>query len=218
MTAQETDLTSVAVWTTVWCLGHSWFVSHTWRDLVRRHFPRYHVFSRLVYVIFSLLSLGVLMSWIRILPAVTLFDWPGWWAWVRWLGIFEAVFLFWLGTRSYDNRSFLGVTQAVGYLSGRPTGEPRFRSAGILAVIRHPWYTGTLILIVFCLPFTDVNLVWRAIFLVYTLVGTELEERKLLKDFGAGYAAYRARVPRFFPDHRSLGRPPRGRDTFRDES
>jgi len=215
---QESDLILVAVWTTVWCLGHSWFVSHTWRGLVRRYFPRYHVFSRLVYVVFSTLSLGALMLWIRTLPSVTLFAWPGWWSWLRWLGVTEAVFLFWLGTRSYDNRSFLGVTQALAYLRGNPAQEPSFRSAGILAVIRHPWYTGTLILLVFCLPYTDVNLVWRTVFLVYTLIGTELEERKLLKDLPAEYTAYRTRVPRFFPDPRGLWRPGPGPGSMNDGS
>jgi protein-S-isoprenylcysteine O-methyltransferase Ste14 len=197
------DLILVGVWTTVWCFFHSWFVSHRWRNLVRRHFPRYHVFNRLVYVIFSTISLGVLMLWIRTLPTVTLFAWSGWWMWVRWLGLTEAVFLFWLGTRSYDNRFFLGMTQALDYLRGNPTREAPFRSTGILAVIRHPWYTGTLILLVFCLPYTDVNLAWRVVFLVYTLIGTELEERKLLKELGATYAAYRDGVPRFFPDPRT---------------
>ena len=48
-------------------------------------------------------------------------------------------------------------------------------------------------------PWTDVNLVWRGIFLAYTLIGTELEERKLLRDIGTPYAEYRSRVPRFFP-------------------
>jgi protein-S-isoprenylcysteine O-methyltransferase Ste14 len=216
--AQVSNLIAVAGWTALWCLCHSLFVSHTWRHLVLRHFPRYHVFHRLIFVIFSLLSLGALMYWIRTMPAVILFDWPGWWAWVRWLGLSEAVFLFWLGTRSYDNRSFLGVTQAVDYLTGRRSRETRFKSAGILNVIRHPWYTGTIILLVFCLPFTDVNLVWRLVFLVYTLIGTELEERKLLDDFGDGYASYRARVPRFFPDPRSLWRPVSDGESSHDRS
>jgi protein-S-isoprenylcysteine O-methyltransferase Ste14 len=200
------DLVRVAALTAAWCVLHSWFVSHRWRDLIRSLFPRYHVFARLVYVLFSIVSLSLLMLWIRTLPAVTLFAWPGWWAWVRWLGLAEAGFLFWLGTRCYDNRSFLGLTQALDYLRKTPPAEPAFRSEGILAVIRHPWYTGTIILLVFCLPFTDVNLVWRGVFLVYVLIGTELEERKLLKDIGPGYAAYRRRVPRFFPDPRALGR------------
>ena len=216
MPVQESDLIAVAVGTTVWCICHSWFVSHTWRNQVRRYFPRFQVFSRLVYVVFNLLSLGALMFWIRTLPAVTLFDWSGWWAPVRWLGLFEAVFLFWLGTRSYDNRSFLGVSQALDYFTGRPLQEPRFRATGILSVIRHPWYTGTLILLIFGLPFTDVNLVWRTVLLIYTLVGTELEERKLQKDFPESYAAYRTRVPRFFPDPRILWRPPQGPENFGD--
>ena len=51
----------------------------------------------------------------------------------------------------------------------------------------------------FGLPYTDVNLVWRGVFLAYTLLGTELEERKLLKELGSVYADYRRQVPRFFP-------------------
>jgi protein-S-isoprenylcysteine O-methyltransferase Ste14 len=204
------DLVPVGLWTTVWCVLHSWFVSHAWRNLVRRHFPRYHVFSRLIYVICSTASLGLLMLWIRTLPEVLLFAWTGWWAWVRVLGLAEAFFLFWLGTRSYDNGSFLGLTQALAYLRGIPARDPSFRTGGILAVIRHPWYAGTIILLVFCLPYTDVNLVWRGVFLVYTLVGTQLEERKLLRDLGETYAAYRREVPRFFPDPRTLWRPRAG--------
>jgi protein-S-isoprenylcysteine O-methyltransferase Ste14 len=152
------------------------------------------------------------LLWFRTLPEVTLFAWPGWWSWIRWLGVSEAVFLFWLGSRSYDGRSFLGISQALGYLRNRPPRSPTFRSTRILGVIRHPWYTGSLILLVFCLPYTDVNLVWRSIFTIYILVGTELEERKLLKEFGAEYAAYRSRVPRFFPDPRNIWRSPPGSD------
>lgn len=188
-----------ALWTTLWCVGHSWFVSHRWRSFIRGVFPRYHVFSRLIYVFFSTLSLAILVVWIRTLPENLLFDWTGTWRWIRWLGMAEALFLFWLGTLSYDNRSFLGLTQALEYLQGNNASKPAFRENGILGIIRHPWYTGTLILLVFCLPWTDVNLVWRGIFIIYTLIGTELEERKLLRDFGAPYADYRARVPRYFP-------------------
>lgn len=200
------NLILTALWTIAWCFGHSWFVSHRWRDFVQGAFPRYHVFRRLIYVVFSMLSLTVLMLWIRTLPENVLFTWTGTWSWIRWVGMAEAFFLFWLGVRSYDNRSVLGLTQAIDYLKGNNASEPAFRENGILAIIRHPWYTGTLILLVFCLPWTDVNLVWRSIFIVYTLIGAELEERKLLKDFGAPYAAYRARVPRFFPGLRKKSR------------
>ena len=98
-------------------------------------------------------------------------------------------------------------------LSGWPrkgetaAGEPAFRTEGVLGYIRHPWYTGALLFLVFCLPVTDVNLVWRGVFVAYTVIGTELEERKLLEDLGEPYAAYRRRVPRFFPRLRRPTRP-----------
>jgi len=209
-------LLQVGLWTALWCFFHSWFVTHRWRDLLRRHFPRYHVFSRLIYVLASTLSLAVLMLWIHALPARTLFTWSGGWMWVRRLGLAEAFFLFWLGLRSYDNRSFLGVTQVLDFLRGHSAGGPAFRTSGILAVIRHPWYTGTIILLVFLGDYTDINLVWRGVFLVYTLIGTQLEENKLLRDIGDPYAAYRARTPRFFPDPRALLRPASDQNSGRD--
>jgi protein-S-isoprenylcysteine O-methyltransferase Ste14 len=45
----------------------------------------------------------------------------------------------------------------------------------------------------------------RGVFLLYLLVGTWLEERKLLAEFGAAYARYRREVPALFP-WRALGR------------
>ena len=84
-------------------------------------------------------------------------------------------------------------------MAGREHRNPPFRSDGILGVIRHPWYTGTILFLVFSLPVTDVNWVWRVVFLLYTIIGTELEERKLLVEIGDQYRDYRRNVPRFFP-------------------
>ncbi len=191
------------IWTAVlaalWCAAHSLLITHTVRDRVRALFPRYHVFDRLIYVVFSTVSLAVLFAWLRTLPEQLLWDWPGWWRWVRWAGLLEAGVLFWLGAQSYNGRAFLGLTQIRDFVAGRPTVPPPFSTAGILGVIRHPWYTGTLVFMAFCLPVTDVNLVWRVVFSLYVLVGTELEERKLLRDLGETYAEYRREVPRFFP-------------------
>lgn len=208
----SSPLVAVGLLASVWCFFHSLFVSHRWRDFLQHHFPRYHVFSRLTYVLISTMTFAVMMLWFHTLPEKTVFIWSGWWGWIRWIGLAEAVLLFWLGVRSYDNSFFLGITQALDHFRGPAERKPPFRDTGILAVIRHPWYTGTLILLVFLQDYTDVNLVWRTVFLLYVLVGTELEERKLLRDLGQEYAVYRARVPRFFPDPRELFRGPSGAD------
>jgi len=193
------DLIWTAVFTALWCLAHSVLITHAVRDRVRDLFPRYHAFYRIFYVLFSTATLALLFVWLFTLPQKMLWNWPGWWSWVRWLGLAEAMFLFWLGTRCFNGRTFLGLTQLRDYAAGRPSPPPVFTAAGILGIIRHPWYTGTLIFLAFCLPVTDVNLVWRLVFAGYVLIGTELEERKLLRDLGETYAAYREAVPRFFP-------------------
>ncbi|RKY67966.1 MAG: hypothetical protein DRP97_06835 [Candidatus Latescibacterota bacterium] len=198
------NLSSHLIWTAffsaLWCLGHSVFITHTVRDHVRAFFPRYHVFDRIIYVIFSTASLGLLFIWQRTLPQTVLWDWPGWWRWVRWAGLAETGLLFWLGARGYNGHSFLGLTQIRDFAAGYKPPEPSFSTAGILGIIRHPWYTGTFLFVAFCLPVTDVNLVWRLVFVIYVLIGTELEERKLLREMGETYAAYQREVPRFFPN------------------
>jgi methanethiol S-methyltransferase len=192
-------LVAVAAWTAAWCALHSLLATHRWRYLVRRLFPRWHVFSRLVYVAASTLTLAALLAWLHALPQQSLWEWRGFWALARWLGLAEAAFLFWAGLRAYDNRHFLGLAQARDFALGRPAADPPFRRDGILGVIRHPWYSATLLLLVFGLPWTDVNLAWRGVFLLYTLVGCELEERKLLREIGPPYAAYRREVGRYWP-------------------
>jgi len=201
--SEGAPLLPVGLWTSLWCLWHSLLATHRWRALVLRLFPRWHVFSRVLYVAGSALTLAVLLVWLRSLPERTLWGWTGIWAFARWLGLAEAAFLFWAGARAYDNRHFLGLSQLRDYALRREVAEPPFRADGILAVIRHPWYSGTLLLLVFCLPWTDVNLVWRGVFFAYTLLGCELEERKLVRDLGAPYADYRRRVGRYWPRRRS---------------
>ena len=188
-----------ALATTLWCVLHSAFVSHRWRRFVQGSLPSYRPWQRLAYVAASTASFGLLVLWLRTLPEVVVWDWTGLWRWVRWLGLLEACVLFVLGMRAYEGRAFLGLQQAADHLAGRTPREPAFRSDGILAVIRHPWYAGTLLLLAFGLPVTDVNLAWRLVLAGYVLVGTELEERKLLADLGPVYAEYRKRVGRFLP-------------------
>lgn len=189
----------VALATAVWCFFHSFFITHLWQDTVCRRVPACAPYGRLVYVLASSASLAALFWWLRTLPELVVWEWEGLWQVIRFLGLIEAGVLFILGSFAFDGRAFLGLRQVIDHQSGRAPEDPPFTTKGILGVIRHPWYTGTLIFLVFCLPYTDINLIWRAVFLVYTLLGTELEERKLLRELGPVYEEYRRQVPRFFP-------------------
>jgi len=153
----------------------------------------------LLYVIFSTKTLIWLAIWWHHQPATTLWTWPGPFAVLRGMALLASATLFALGTRCYDGTAFLGLAQLAAWRRNQPPAPQTFTTTGILGKIRHPWYTGMLLGLVFGLPVTDVNLVWRLVFIGYILVGTELEERKLLDELGQTYAVYRRAVPRFVP-------------------
>lgn len=72
---------------------------------------------------------------------------------------------------------------------------------GIHNYVRHPLYLGTLLFIwgmFFIFPMLN-NLIAVVIITAYVLIGTRLEERKLLMEFGGLYADYIAEVPMLIP-------------------
>lgn len=114
-------------------------------------------------------------------------------------GLVAAALLLLAGMHVYDNRHFLGLAQI-----GEPDGSnhpatTHLQARGILLHVRHPYYSAALFVMIFGSVVTEVNLVWRVVFSVYVMVGTWLEERKLLAEFGQEYRSYCQQVPRFWP-------------------
>lgn len=100
-------------------------------------------------------------------------------------------------------REFLGLDAMKN--SGAPS---QLMISGIHAWVRHPLYTGTFLfvwggwLMVPTLSFLIIN----TIITVYTLFGIQLEEKKLVAEFGDDYKSYRNNVPMLFPQPASIAR------------
>lgn len=142
-----------------------------------------------------------LLYWGRGLGDPILFTLDGYF----WLprGILDACagFLFLAGGRCYSLRQFLGIDQlrdpvAAGALGAR--GD--LRTTGILGVTRHPWYLGSL-LFVWTAPgaFRVFTLLTAVVFSAYLILGSILEERKLVMIFGDEYRNYQTRVSMLLP-------------------
>jgi protein-S-isoprenylcysteine O-methyltransferase Ste14 len=117
---------------------------------------------------------------------------------VQWAGLAAAAVLFIAGARVYDHRSFLGLRQIQ---SGRDE-ELSLRRDGILSSVRHPYYGAGILFLLFWGDGDTANLIMRFVGIVYFLVGSEVEEGKLLRQFGETYDAYKRSTPRFFPSFR----------------
>ena len=71
-------------------------------------------------------------------------------------------------------------------------------TSGVLGVIRHPWYSGVFLLL-WASDITLRGLMINLILSAYLVIGTFLEERKLVLEFGDRYREYQRQVSMFIP-------------------
>jgi protein-S-isoprenylcysteine O-methyltransferase Ste14 len=117
---------------------------------------------------------------------------------VRYVLVACALLLFVAGGRHYSLRQFIGISQLHGASPGGLAKGGGIDSTGILGLVRHPWYTGVLLLL-WSADLDSARLVVNSVLTAYILAGTLLEERKLLHEFGDAYRAYQERVSMFVP-------------------
>jgi protein-S-isoprenylcysteine O-methyltransferase Ste14 len=72
------------------------------------------------------------------------------------------------------------------------------KKSGLLAIIRHPMYFAVLLLI-WCQTFRISDIVVNTVLTAYIIIGTVLEERKLVLEFGTDYVKYQKEVPMLIP-------------------
>jgi protein-S-isoprenylcysteine O-methyltransferase Ste14 len=129
-----------------------------------------------------------------------LFRWEGPLVVLQVLLLALAGTLFLAGARHYDMLHFLGLRQIITGASHRLLSETgRLDTSGILGATRHPWYLAAILLIWTCYrSLTAATLLTNVILTVYLVVGTIIEERKLVKEIGEEYRDYQRRVPMLF--------------------
>lgn len=136
-----------------------------------------------------------LVLWVghAVVPAVSL-ELPRWWAFVQGAMV-GGGFAVWLGcARSYDLGRLAGIAQLRGVVAD---DEP-FRADGVLAWVRHPLYSGA-ILVLGGLVNDTLGLATFVLATGYIVIGYHFEERGLRRRLGPVYDAYRAAVPALVP-------------------
>ena len=180
---------------------HSVFASNYVKLLVEKRLPSLYRYYRLVYVLFAIGFLFLILMVqslvnhqyiyqkhiISTLAGLVLATWG--------ILIIKSAFKY------YNMKEFLGLQQ----LTGEQEDQGLLRK-GILNLVRHPIYTGTILMLAgyFIFDPTLINLITVLCMVFYILVGIQLEEKKLLKQFGDQYKQYRKEVPMLFPDIKRL--------------
>lgn len=99
--------------------------------------------------------------------------------------------------RLYDMGEFMGLRQARGNVKDVHDQE-HFRISPFHRYVRHPWYFLVLV-IIWTRDLSTNQLLTYSLVTLYLVIGSRLEERKLIAYHGEVYRAYRRRVAGLFP-------------------
>jgi methanethiol S-methyltransferase len=107
-----------------------------------------------------------------------------------------------------DHFELLGLRQTWALLRRRASRPPPFLVRGLYRLVRHPIYTGWLLLF-WCTPTMPTGQLMLAVGMTaYVLVAMRLEERDLVAEHGQHYRAYRQAVPALLPGPGLVRQPP----------
>lgn len=185
-----------------WCAMHSILIDASFARMVKARWPQLIPAYRLIYNGLSLVILLPLVGYTSRIGGAVIFAWQGWGGIsLRILFLICALLLFWGGSLRYDFKSFLGITQ---FKAGKShvllSTTQDFLPNGVFNMTRHPWYLGSLLAIwTLYSEYAQPIFIAAAILSVYLVVGTLLEERKIVREYGEPYRRYQQQVSMLFP-------------------
>lgn len=189
----------LAVMWSVYCAVHSLMIAPPFLGWVRERFPDGHRFHRLGFNIFSILTLIPVAAYSLTLTSSPLFEWDGRLRWLQALMVLTGVGLLWAGARAYDFKEFMGLAQIASPDTCRSIGAHcELNTSGVLGLLRHPWYTAAFFLL-WARDLDPTAIVTNTVLSVYIVIGTLLEERKLIAAYGQAYRDYQQNVSMFLP-------------------
>jgi protein-S-isoprenylcysteine O-methyltransferase Ste14 len=186
------------VWA-AWGALHSGMISiaaHRWVERRARWLAAYY---RIAFNAVSIAAIIPVIAYELSPRGRPVFGWPGAWVIGKYAMWLAAATLFVLGAMQYDLLRVAGLRQVLEKGSADSSSICRgLCKDGVLGFVRHPWYAAA-ILILWARNLDSVWLVTSSVLTVYVIVGTILEERKLVLEFGDEYRLYQREVSMLFP-------------------
>ncbi len=182
-----------------WCVLHSAMISISVIDYLQNQLGSKFRFYRLFYNLISIFTIIPVVQYAYSIQTQVIFNWDGYLRIGQLIILMLAILLFLLGGRHYNLLQVMGIKQIVDGTSHKTitdTGE--LDTSGLLGITRHPWYLAAL-LIIWAREMDVSAIIVNLILSLYLVVGTYLEEKKLIKEFGNYYLNYREKVSMLIP-------------------
>ena len=182
-----------------YCVQHSFLISTGFTGYMKQRLKDKYAYYRLFYVIISTVLIIPVLYYSYRLQSEVIFSWQGPWLFLRYalitigLYVFLKSFFF-----DYDSLAFMGIRQIADRKNTAADKDMVIKKQGLLGMVRHPMYLATLILI-WSNTTRISDVVVSSVLTAYIYIGTLLEERKLVLEFGEVYKQYQREVPMLIP-------------------
>ena len=189
----------LAILWVAFCALHSALISITFTNFIKLKLGDSSRFYRLFYNLFSIATLIPVLIYSASVKQQPFFVWDGYLLPIKYSLLFVGILFFVMGSRNYSFAQFSGFAQIredARHNLINKTGKLSAR--GILGVVRHPFYAGIFPLI-WSSNLDVTTLIGNIVLSVYVVIGTLLEERKLILEFGDAYCEYQQKVSMLFP-------------------
>jgi protein-S-isoprenylcysteine O-methyltransferase Ste14 len=171
---------------------HSWLASVGVKARISRLAGKWFNYYRLAYSVLSTIGLAFLIWFTGSIPGPGFFTTS-----ILTLSIgcslaTGGIILIGMAFRHYRFSEFIGIRSEV---------HETLHISGILKKIRHPIYSGTILIVLgyfFYSPYLSTFISALCLF-AYLPVGIWLEEKKLIRQFGQAYLDYKKSVPALVP-------------------
>jgi len=174
----------------LFCTSHSLLVTTQFKEYMHGYVSQSNY--RLFFNMVSLAFLGAIIWTYSSIDHVTLlaFEWQ---YLAGWIIVLVGAALGFISFKSYNAAEFLGLA--------KESMNQHLSISGMNRYVRHPLYSSTFIMLwgALLIEPTRAYLGFAAILTLYIIIGTRLEEKKLIQAFGQDYRDYQKRVPMFFP-------------------
>jgi protein-S-isoprenylcysteine O-methyltransferase Ste14 len=179
----------------LWGIIHSLLATIRFKNFLRRTLgDGLMKLYRLFYNIFAVVSILPVLYLMIVLPDQTLYQVSSPWNIFMRVGQLVSLLLLFVAVLQTDVLSFVGLRQLI---EEEKKGELVIN--GLYRFVRHPLYTFSLGVLWFSPSMTVNSFIVYAALTLYILIGIIFEERKLLREFGQEYAAYKSITPMLIP-------------------
>lgn len=183
-----------------YCVLHSFLISISFTKYVSNLLKHYYAFYRLFYVLVSLVLLIPLINYTAHIDRTIIISYEIPWSIIRNICMYGSLLMFfWAFLFNYDPLSFFGIRQILNFKKNKEKNSTaEIKQNGLLGIIRHPMYLA-LIIYLWCQTFRVVDIIVNIVLTIYVIIGTILEEKKLILEFGEAYKRYQKQVPMLIP-------------------